>query len=176
MPNLIVYFSRTGQNFCNGTLKNLTKGNTEKIAEFIQRAVGGDTFKVETVKEYSDDYETCIEETKRELYTNARPELKQYLDGVDKYDAIFVGYPSWWGSMPMAMYTFLERYDLTGKKILPFCTNEGSGMGISELDLANVCKGAKVLPGISIHGAEAALSERVVTEWAKNSLKAQASD
>ena len=171
MSNLIVYFSRTGQNFCNGELKNLTKGNTEKIAEFIQRAIGGDLFKVEPIKEYSDDYDTCIEETKRELYTNARPELKSYLDSVDEYDAIFVGYPSWWGTMPMAMYTFLERYDLTGKKIIPFCTNEGSGMGISELDLKNICKGAIVLPGISIHGAESSLNQTQVAEWARNSLK-----
>ena len=170
MANLIVYFSRAGQNFCGGTLKNLTKGNTEKIAEYICNAVGGDLFKVETVKEYSDDYETCIEETKRELYSGARPQLKQYLDSVDKYDAIFVGYPSWWGTMPMAMYTFLEHYDLTGKKILPFCTNEGSGMGISELDLKNICKGAIVMPGISITGAESSLNQAQVAQWARNSL------
>lgn len=171
MSNLIVYFSRKGQNYVNGTIKNLTKGNTERVAEFIQRAVGGDLFQVETVKEYSEEYEVCIEEAKRELYANARPQLKSYLDSLDKYDNIFVGYPSWWGTMPMAMYTFLERYDLTGKKIIPFCTNEGSGMGSSELDLNKICKGAKVLPGISIHGAESALSAIRVAEWARNSLK-----
>lgn len=171
MPNLIVYFSRKGQNYCNGTIKNLTKGNTERVAEFIQRAVGGDLFKVETVKEYSEDYEECIDEAKREMYANARPQLKSYLDNLDKYDTLFVGYPSWWGTMPMAMFAFLEHYDLTGKRIIPFCTNEGSGMGSSELDLNRICKGAKVLSGLSIHGADSALSERRATEWAKTSLK-----
>ena len=171
MSNLVVYFSRKGQNYCNGTIKNLAKGNTERIAEFIQRAVGGDLFQVETVHEYSEEYEICIEEAQKELKTNARPQLKSYLDNLDKYDTIFVGFPSWWGTMPMAMFTFLEHYNLSGKKIIPFCTNEGSGMGSSELDLKKICKGATVLPGLSIHGAESALSERKVAEWARNILK-----
>ena len=171
MSNLIVYFSRKGQNYCSGIIKNLAKGNTERVAEFIQRAVEGDLFQVETINEYSEDYEICIEEAQKELKTNARPQLKTYLDSLDKYDNIFVGFPSWWGTMPMAMFSFLEHYNLAGKNIIPFCTNEGSGMGSSELDLKKICKGANVLPGLSIHGAESALSERKVVEWARNILR-----
>lgn len=171
MSNLIVYFSRKGQNYWNGSIKYLKKGNTEIIAEFVQRAVGGDLFEVETVKEYSEDYDECIDETKKELNTNARPELKRYPENLESYDVIFVGYPSWWGTMPMAMFTLLEKYNLSGKKIIPFCTNEGSGMGSSELDLKTICKGAEVKAGLSIHGAEAAMSERKVAQWAKDSIK-----
>lgn len=167
MANLIVYFSRKGQNYWNGSIKNLTKGNTERVAEFVQNAVGGDLFQVETVKTYSEDYYECIEEAKEELRTNARPAIKRFVEDMSKYDTIFVGYPNWWGEMPMCMCTFLEHYDLTGKKIAPFCTNEGSGMGSSERQLKNVCKGANVVAGLSVHGAEAAQSAAKVAAWAK---------
>ena len=167
MANLIVYYSRKGQNYWNGSIVDLAKGNTERVAEFIQKAVGGDLFEIETVRAYSKDYMTCTEEAKAELREGARPELKRYPDSIDQYDTIFVGYPNWWGTMPMCVYTFLERYDLTGKKIVPFCTNEGSGMGGSERELKKICKGATVVSGLSIHGAEAAKSEGKVAAWAK---------
>ena len=154
MANLIVYYSRKGQNYWNGSIVDLAKGNTERVAEFVQKAVGGDLFEIDTVREYSKDYMTCTEEAKAELRANERPELKKYLDSIDQYDTIFVGYPNWWGTMPMCVYTFLEHYDLTGKKIVPFCTNEGSGMGSSERFIQKLCPDATVLEGISIHGAE----------------------
>ena len=113
---------------------------------------------------------TCTEEAKAELRENARPELKEYLDSIDQYDTIFVGYPNWWGTMPMCVYTFLEHYDLTGKKIVPFCTNEGSGMGGSERELKKICKSAEIASGLSIHGAEAAKSEGKVVAWAKKNV------
>ena len=170
MANLIVYYSRKGENYWNGSIKNLSKGNTERVAEFIQNAVGGDLFEVETVKKYSDDYYECIDDAKQELREGARPELKKYMDSIDDYDTIFVGYPNWWGTMPMAMFTFLEHYDLSGKKIVPFCTNEGSGMGSSERDLKKICKGATVEKGLSIHGAESAESENKAAVWAKKNI------
>ena len=93
MANLIVYYSRKGENYWNGSIRNLSKGNTEQVAEFIQEAVGGDLFEVRTVREYNKDYYVCIEEAKQELHAQARPELEKYLESVDKYDTIFVGYP-----------------------------------------------------------------------------------
>ena len=164
---LIVYYSRKGENYVNGSVRNLTKGNTEVVAEMIARLTGGDLFEIDTVKPYAADYYACIEEAKAELRQNARPELKGYPDSLDGYDTIFVGYPNWWGTMPMAMFTFLEHFDFSGKRILPFCTNEGSGMGSSERDLKKVCKGAKVENGLSIHGAEAANSRSKVEAWVR---------
>ena len=167
---ITVYYSRKGENYWNGSIKNLAKGNTQIVAEFVRNAVGGDLFEVETVKQYSADYYTCIDEAQKELRANARPELKSYPENLESYDVIFVGYPNWWGTMPMAMFTLLEKYNLQGKKIIPFCTNEGSGMGTSERDLLKVCKGANVMRGLSVHGAEAAQSEKQVTEWAKRNI------
>lgn len=164
---LIVYYSRKGENYWNGSIRNLSKGNTEIVAEMIAELTGGDLYKVDTVKQYAADYYTCIDEAKKELQEGARPELKGYMDSLDDYDTIFAGYPNWWGTMPMAMFTFLEHYDLSGKRILPFCTNEGSGMGGSERDLKKICKGAKVESGLSIHGAEAANSRSKVEAWVR---------
>ncbi len=164
---LIVYYSRKGENYWNGSIEKLSKGNTEVVAEMIADITGGDLFEVDTVKPYAEDYYTCTDEAKKELRERARPKLKNYLDSLEDYDTVFVGYPNWWGTMPMAMYTFLEHYDLTGKRILPFCTNEGSGMGSSERDLKKICKGARIESGLSIHGAEAANSHGKVEAWVR---------
>ncbi len=171
MKNLIVYYSRKGENYWNGSIKNLQKGNTTRVAEFIRKAVGGDLFEVETVKPYSADYSKCIEEAKAELRANARPEIKGYVEDISGYNIIFIGYPNWWGQMPMCMCTFLEHYDLAGKKIVPFCTNEGSGMGSSEKQLKDICKGATVAAGLSVHGAEAEQAEAKVSAWAKKNCR-----
>lgn len=168
---LIVYYSRKGENYWNGSIKTLSKGNTEIVAEMIADFTGGDLFEVDTVKAYPADYYACIDAAKKELREGARPELKNTLDDLDGYDIIFVGYPNWWGTMPMAMFTFLEQADLSGKRILPFCTNEGSGMGSSERDLKKICKGADVARGLSIHGAEAASSRSKVESWVSANIK-----
>ena len=164
---LIVYYSRKGENYWNGSIRNLEKGNTEIIAEMIADMTGGDLFEVDTVKTYPEDYYACIDEAKEELRRKDRPEVKAYKDDLEEYDTIYVGYPNWWGTMPMVMFTFLEHYDLSGKRIIPFCTNEGSGMGGSERDLKKICKGAKVEKGLSIHGAEAAQSRSKVEAWVR---------
>ena len=164
---LIVYYSRKGENYWNGSIKDLEKGNTEIVAEMIAGLTGGDLFELETEKEYSADYYACIQEAKEELREKARPELKEYPNHLEDYDTIYLGYPNWWGTMPMAVFTFLEHCDLSGKRILPFCTNEGSGMGSSERDLKKTCPHAQVESGLSIHGAEAAASRNKVEAWVK---------
>ena len=171
MANLIVYFSRKGQNYVNGAICDHKKGNTEIVAEFVKKAVGGDLFEVKPQKEYAKNYYDCIEEASAELRANARPKIVGFVDDISKYDTIFVGYPNWWGQAPMCMCTFLEHYDLSGKRIAPFCTNEGSGMGSSAKQLKSVCKGATILDGLSIHGAEAANSFAQVSAWATKIVK-----
>ena len=168
--NLIIYYSRKGQNYWNGSIRELKKGNTEIVAEFIQKAVGGDLLEVETVNDYSTDYMTCTQEAQEELRAKARPELKRYLDSIDAYDNVFVCGPCWWGTFPMAVLSQLEKLDFTGKKVLAVMTHEGSGWGGSERTLREVCKGATVGKGLAVHGAEAAGSETMVTAWAKKSV------
>lgn len=167
---LVIYYSRTGENYVNGSIQNLAKGNTEIVAEYIAGAVDADLFHVKTVKEYDADYYACIEDAKRELQEDARPELVEPLDSVAEYDNIVVAGPCWWGTFPCAIFTQLEALDFTGKNVFPVMTHEGSGMGSSARSLKKVCTGATVGTGLAIHGADAAKSEAVVTKWAKENL------
>ena len=170
MANLILYYSRKGQNYVNGTIKSLAKGNTELCAEYIRKAVGGDLFEIDTVKPYSDDYMTCTEEAKAELREKARPALKQMLTDISGYDNIFVCGPCWWGTYPCAVFTQLEALDFTGKKVLALMTHEGSGLGHCERDLKALCKGASFGKGLAVHGGDAPRSESTVAKWAKEQV------
>lgn len=168
--NLIIYYSRKGENYWNGSIKSIGKGNTEIVAEFIQEAVGGDLFEVDTVTPYAADYYACTEEAKQELRAHAPPELKRYLDSIDGYDNIFVCGPCWWGTFPMAMFTQLEKLDFSGKKVMAVMTHEGSGLGSCEHDLKKICAGAVFGKGLAVHGADAAKSESTVAAWAQKIL------
>ncbi|MBR3083207.1 MAG: NAD(P)H-dependent oxidoreductase [Oscillospiraceae bacterium] len=170
MANLIIYYSRKGENYVSGAMKQLVKGNTEIVAEYIQKAVGGDLFEIETVRAYSPSYMTCIEEAKEELRNKARPELKRYLDSLDGYDNVFVCGPCWWGTYPMAVFTQLEKLDWTGKKVMAVMTHEGSGLGGSERDLKKICKGASFGKGLAVAGHDAPGSETTVAAWAKSQV------
>ncbi len=171
MKNLIIYYSRRGQNYVNGSIKSLEIGNAELITEFIKGAVGADVFEVDTIKPYSDDYMVCIEEAKAELKAKARPELKEYLDSVDGYDNIFVVAPNWWGVYPMAVYNQLERLDFSGKTVHYVVTHEGSGLGGVPKTMKNSCKGAKIGASLAVHGGSAPGSQAEVENWAKKAVK-----
>lgn len=168
---LTVYYSRKGENYFGGEIRSIKKGNTERIAEFIQKAVGGDLFEIETVREYAKDYHECTNEAAAEKRQNARPALKKLPESIDRYDTIFVGYPNWWGTAPMAVFTFLDSFDFAGKKIVPFCTNEGSGMGTSERDIQKKCPKATVVSGLSIRGSQAENSQAKTAAWAVQNVK-----
>ena len=168
--NLIIYYSRAGENYVNGKIIDLKKGNTEICAEYIQKAVGGDLFEIETAESYAKDYHQCTKQASQELKENARPALKQYLENIDAYDTIFVCGPCWCGTYPLAVFTQLERLDFTGKKVLALMTHEGSGLGNSEHDLRKICKGAVFGSGIAVHGADAEKAEKAVADWAKKSI------
>ena len=168
--NIIIYYSRTGENYWSGGIKNISKGNTERVAEFIQKAVGGDLFQVETVKEYPRDYYECIAEAKDELKARARPELKAYLDNIDAYDNVFVCGPCWWGTFPMAVFSQLDRLDFGGKKVMAVMTHEGSGLGSCERDLKKLCAGASFGKGLAVAGHACAGSEAQVSAWAKGQV------
>jgi flavodoxin len=167
---LIAYFSRAGNNYVNGMIVNLSIGNTEVVAKMIQEMTEGDVFQIDPVNSYPEDYMETTEIAQKELGENARPELSAHLDDMDSYDVIFLGYPNWWGTMPMAVFTFLEEYDFSEKTIVPFCTHEGSGLGRSEKDIAKVCPKARLLKGLAIHGARASDAKKDVTDWLSNIL------
>lgn len=167
---MTAYYSRKGENYFNGGIKSIAKGNTEYLAEAIHDAVGGDIFEIETVKSYSANYTQCTKEAQTELRTGARPELKPCPASLEGYDVLFLGYPNWWGTCPMAVFSFLDKYDLTGKTILPFCTNEGSGLGSSEHDLRAFYPGAIIGKGLSVRGGAAATSGATAANWAKKAL------
>lgn len=164
---LVVYYSRKGENHMPGGIQVLEKGNTAYAAEYIQKALNADIFEVDTVKPYAANYRACCMEAAAEWKANARPEIKRFLEDISRYDTIFVCYPCWCGTAPMCIFTFLEHYDLTGKKIVPLCTNEGSGLASSVSDLQKVCKGASVAPGLSVLGHQAKDSEASIAAWAK---------
>lgn len=169
--NLILYYSMIGETYVNGKIINLSKGNTERCAEFIQKVVGGDLVHLETVKEYPSDHYELIAEAKSELENNERPALKKTVDNLDEYENVFVCGPCWWATYPIAMFTQLEKLDFTGKKVLPLMTHEGSGLANSVKDLKRVCKGADFGEPIAIHGADAEKSEEIVREWARKGVQ-----
>lgn len=168
--NLIIYYSRKGENYVNGGVKTLAKGNTAYCAEFIQQAVGGDLFQVETVKDYAADYYACIDEAKKELQQKARPALQKYLDSIADYDNIFLCGPCWWGLFPMAIYSQLEKLDWHGKKVMVLVTHEGSGLGGCERDIKRVCAGAVFGKALAVHGADAPRSQKQVASWAASQV------
>jgi len=162
---LIAYFSHTGENYFGGQIRSISKGNTAVAAEFAQKAVGGDLFEIRTVKDYPVNYKQCTDIAAEEGRMNARPELRGTLPDLSGYDTIVLGYPCWWGTMPQAVFTFLESADFSGKKILPFCTHEGSGMGRSESDIKKLCPAATVARGLAIAGSSCASSEAAIKKW-----------
>ncbi len=162
---LIAFFSRADENYFGGAMRYVKVGNTEIVCGIIKELTGADSFKIEMKDPYSPVYMTCIEEAKKDLRAKARPELVSMPGSLDGYETIILAYPNYWGTMPMAVFTFLEAFDFTGKTIMPLCTNEGSGMGSSERDIKKTCPEAAVKNGLSITGSEAADSKDSVQRW-----------
>ena len=149
-------------------MRYIEVGNTEVVVGKIRELIDADVFKIEMVKPYSKAYMTCIEEAKADLRVKARPELVSVPESIDAFDTIILAYPNYWGTMPMAVFTFLEKFDFSGKTILPLCTNEGSGMGGSERDIAKTCPGAKVAKGLPVTGSSVAGSKPQIEKWLKS--------
>lgn len=166
---LVAYFSRPGENYQVGYI---TKGNTHIVADMIAEATGADMFEIKTVNPYPEAYQECTDIAKQEQMDNARPEIAGKVEDMSKYDTIFLGYPIWWSDMPMAVYTFLESYDFSGKTIIPFCTSAGDYMTGKEVHIPEFAKGATMRDGIGIFGKECQDNpdkvREAVTNWLKN--------
>lgn len=167
MAKLVAFYSRADENYFGGQYRYIEVGNTEKVANMISEITGADLFKIEQKDAYSAGYQECIAEAKKDLQENNRPEVLNLPDNLDAYDEIYLGYPNYWGTMPMAVYTFLENYDFSGKKIQPFCTHEGSGLSGTEKDIQKAAKGAKVEKGLAIHGSSVDSAKSSVEKWLK---------
>ena len=148
---LIAYFSHSG--------------NTRVIAEQIHKIAGGDIFEIQTVKPYPDDYDATVEVAKKEQESDYRPELKTKLNDIKSYDMVFIGYPMWWYTIPMALSAFFETYDLSDKTIIPFCTHEGSGLSKSVGDIKKLCPRSNVLQGLAIRGGSVKSAQNELSAW-----------
>lgn len=155
MKTLIAYYSHIGENVEDNLIKVLEKGNTEIVAEKIQKLTGGDLYKIEEAIPYPYSYRECSIRARREYDLNEQPELKDKV-GLDmsQYDTVYIGFPIWYRSYPRTVSAFISKYDFTGKVIKPFCTNDEGFFGISLLELQSAVKGAEVKNGIAIRGCD----------------------
>lgn len=164
---LVAFFSHTGENYAVG---HIEQGNTHIVAELIAAATGGTLFRIEPATPYPDDYRACTEVAQREKRSKVRPALVGDI-AAEEFDVIFLGYPNWWGDLPMCVYTFLEQHDWQGKVVIPFCTHEGSGLSDTENRLRTACRGASVLNGLAVRGSvaqnEREKARKQVLEWLK---------
>lgn len=164
---LIAYYSHEGNNYVSGKIVNLPIGNTKVVANMIQKMTEGDVLRIDTIKSYPEDYTETTNVAKKEQHDNARPELSSHVENMDFYNVIFLGYPNWYGTMPMPMpvFTLLEEHGFSDKNIIPFCTHEGSGLGRSEKDIAKLCPKATLLKELAIHGSRVNDAKIDVTNW-----------
>lgn len=162
---IAVYFSRADENYFAGSLRYIEVGNTEIAVKNLCEIIETDVFKIEMVKPYAKDYMTCIEEAKLDFQMKRRPKLLALPVNMNEYNTIILAYPNYWGSVPMAVMSFLEAFDFTGKTILPLCTHEGSGMGNSEEDIKKICKGAYIKKGLPILGSNVSEAKPLIMTW-----------
>lgn len=150
---LVAYFSRSG--------------NTRAVAEDIQKLTGGELFEIQTKKPYPAEYHACTVVAKKEKEDGMRPELKAKVEGIEQYDVVFVGYPNWWGTMPMAVVAFLEGHNLTGKTLIPFCTHGGGGEQRCFTDFVKYTDKSEHKKGFLVSGGEAKGAQKQVEGWLK---------
>lgn len=169
---LIAYYSRRGGNYVNGAVRALAVGNTQLAAKAVQRLTGGDLFFIEPGEPYPEDYYVCIDRARQDLLNGVRPKLSTWPEDFGRYHTVYLGYPNYWGTMPVAVFSFLEGLDFTGKLMKPFCTYEDTGMGRSERDLRRVCPTAHIAPGFPIHGGDVEYELSALKGWIEEPMKA----
>ena len=149
---LVVYFSRTGENYNVGVIE---EGNTSKLAKIIAAQTGANLFEIVPETAYPDDYDAMLDVATQERENNERPAYLGQIDNWEQYDTVFVGYPIWWGGAPMILYSFMEDHDWSGKTVIPFNTHEGSGQGNTVAQVESLCPGAEMLQGLAVRGSKA---------------------
>jgi flavodoxin len=140
-------------------------GNTKIVAEKIKSYTNGDIFQIETFEKYPDDYNEVLNVSRDERIDNKRPEIKSFNEDIDKYEFVFIGYPNWWGDMPMAVYSFLEKYNFSGKNIIPFCTHGGSGFSGTEHKLKKMLPKCHIIKGLEIGSRKVNSCDNDLKKW-----------
>lgn len=148
---LVAYFSLAGEQYGVGVIE---EGNTSIIAHMIAEQTGADLFEIEAVTPYPESHSELLSVSRQEMSENARPAIVGTVENMADYDTVFIGYPNWWGDMPMIVYNFLESYDFSDKTVIPFCTHGGSGLSGTESTIAELT-GANMLDGFAISGETA---------------------
>lgn len=144
----------------------LPPGNAAKVAGWIQEEIGGDLFSIVVTEPYSSDYDECLGRAADEKADNARPELLYHVDNMEDYDIVFLGFPNWWYTIPMAVHTFLEEYDFSGKTVVPFVTHGTGGLASTIKDItADLPDSVTILEPIGVYRPEVDSSEQRVKEW-----------
>lgn len=170
MRTLIIYFSRKGQNYVNGSIVNLAKGNTEIVAEYIAKACNGELFEIKTLVPYPADYNDCIDIAKKELMNHQRPQLQSYIKNLQGYNKVIVAGPCWWGTYPMAILSAIVNLNFKNITVYPVMTHEGSGLGGAARTLKKYCQNAVIGKGLAIHGADAIESEHAIVKWVNENI------
>lgn len=144
----------------------LPPGNTAQIAEWIQQCVGGDLFSIVAAEPYPSDYDACMDRVSDEKAENARPELAEHVDNMDDYDVVFLGFPNWWYTAPMAVFSFIEEYDFSGKTVIPFCAHGTGGIAAGVRDITEALPdSAEVLEPISIYRGDMDTAQAEIDNW-----------
>ena len=144
----------------------LALGNAAKLANWIQEEVGGDLFTIKVEDLYSSNYDECLDRASEEKASNARPALATHVENMDEYDIIFLGFPNWWYTIPMAVHTFLEEYDFSGKTIIPFVTHGTGGLSNTINDLTNsLDETVTILEPIGIYRLDVDDSHSAIQQW-----------
>ena len=165
---IVAYFSRAGQNYCRGRVLTLEQGNTEVLALAIADRLQCPAFEISPIKAYPKEYYACTDLAKKELELDLRPAIKEPLPPAEDFEEIILCYPIWWGTVPMAVKTFLDAYDWEGKRIVCACTHEGSGFGRSLQDLQERYPQAQIVKGLSLQGTMVAKLQEEINRWAES--------
>lgn len=165
MKSLIIYYSHIGENYMEHGIENITKGNTEIVAEYLKELTSADIFRVEPINEYSFNYKKCCDEALKDLKSDIRRKLKSNVVDINDYDVIYIGGPVWWGHLPVCMFDVLDNLDFTSKIIKPFTTHEGSGLGNVMEDIQKHCKNGVLKEGLAIRGCKVKDSTQVIKDW-----------
>ena len=165
MKKLVAYFSHVGETELDRRIVEITKGHTEILAEKIAGMTGADLYKIEPAVPYPKKYEDIVNVVRKENEESPKVEIKNPLESIADYDTIYIGFPIWYRTYPRIVFSFLSRYDFTGKTVRPFCTNDEGSFGISLLELKSQLKGADVLPGIAVHGSEVNEADERIKAW-----------